>query len=189
VIRRFPLATRVEEAALDAEVELELATLDICDEVRRCGTVGADSMWETFLGQLTADVPAAYLHNPARWRRGEAEREHLRHERVAAELRQRREQRLAAQQQRYEQRVAEYERQEQLKRDAESQQERMARTQREALEASWRIAQDLSRASESLRYDAMMKQWRAVIARMGWSEAEAATHWNDWLTGPPGFFG
>jgi hypothetical protein len=34
-----------------------------------------------------------------------------------------------------------------------------------------------------------MKQWRAVIARMGWSEAEAVTHWNDWLTGPPGFFG
>jgi hypothetical protein len=172
----------VEEAAIDAEVELELATLDICDEVRRCGTVGADSMWETFLGQLTADVPAAYLHNPVRWQRGEAERARLEQERVAAVLRQRREQRLIEQQQRYE-------RQEQLRRDAESQQERMARTQREALEASWRIAQDLSRASESLRYDAMMKQWRAVIARMGWSEAEAATHWNDWLTGPPGFFG
>jgi hypothetical protein len=174
VIRRFPLATRVEEAAIDAEVELELATLDICDEVRRCGTVGADSMWETFLGQLTADVSAAYLHNPVRWQRGEAERARLEQERVAAVLRQRREQRLAAQQQRYER---------------QEQQGRIARTQREALEASWRIAQDLSRASESLRYDAMMKQWRAVIARMGWSEAEAATHWNDWLTGPPGFFG
>jgi hypothetical protein len=182
VIRRFPLATRVEEAALDAEVELELATLDICDEVRRCGTVGADSMWETFLGQLTADVSAACLHNPVRWQRGEAERARLEQERVAAVLRQRREQRLAAQQQRYE-------RQEQLKRDAESQQERIERTRRESLEAQWRWQRESDRAQQKLQHDTMMAHWRAVVARNGWSEDEAATYWHDWLTGPPGFFG
>lgn len=169
MIRRFPLATRVEEAAIDAEVELELATLDICDQVRRCGRVDADSMWETGPdGLLFEDVPAAHLYNPVRGARARVEAERLRHERLAEE----RVQRL-----------------DQLKRDAESQQERIARTRREALEAHWRWQRDSARSQQKLQHDTMMAHWRAVVARNGWSEAEAATHWNDWLTGPPGFFG
>jgi hypothetical protein len=187
VIRRFPLATRVEEAAIDAEVELELATLDICDQVRRCGRVDADSMWETGPdGLLFEDVPAAHLYNPVRGARArveaQAQQQAAEHERrVEAQARRRAAERARS--------VAEAQRLDQLKRDAESQQERIARTRREALEAHWRWQRDSARSQQKLQHDTMMAHWRAVVARNGWSEAEAATHWNDWLTGPPGFFG
>ena len=200
MIRRFPLATRVEEAAIDAEVELELATLDICDQVRRCGAVGADSMWETWRGELTADISAAYLDNPARARRQRAEIEAAdaeRLQRLAEKYKIERRQAANERQTEAERRRREYlneiGRQAAAERErrqaAEAERERDERWRRESIAAHRRFADNYHNSQQAQMTQSMMDHWWALVARKGWSKDEAATYWQDWLTGPPGFFG
>jgi hypothetical protein len=44
---------------------------------------------------------------------------------------------------------------------------------------------------ERIEWDRMslMDRWHAIVQRHGWSEAEAAEHWQEWITGPVGLFG
>jgi hypothetical protein len=78
--RHLPAEVLYREMEEDAATDLALAELELCERVRSCGVVSADSMWEaTFGGDLTDDTPAWRLHNPVRARR----------EQEAAEQRQR----------------------------------------------------------------------------------------------------
>src|SRR3954453_2389149 len=76
----LPADVLYREMEDDAATDLALAELELCERVRSCGVVNADSMWEaTSGGDLTSDTPAWRLHNPVRERR----------EQEAAEQRQR----------------------------------------------------------------------------------------------------
>jgi len=93
-------------------------------------------------------------------------------------------------------RAAEAERQEELRlaqlawaAEMERVRSERLRREREALELSMRLAFDINKSRQKRLTDAMMESWRAVVARNGWSDDEAATRWHDWLTGPPGLFG
>src|SRR4051812_32126340 len=66
----LPADVLYREMEDDAATDLALAELELCERVRSCGVVNADSMWEaTSGGDLTSDTPAWRLHNPVRERR------------------------------------------------------------------------------------------------------------------------
>jgi hypothetical protein len=204
----IPADLVLDEARTDDEVELELELLELCESVRRCGSLDADSMWETSpLGHLrwTSDW---HPHNPARVRHAQARLEQQRQQRLAqaqearrlAKAQRREELRDAAEEERLRlRRAAELEREclaraveaerERIRQAAEAERIRLALQRREALEVSMRIAREINRARQMRLSDDMMRQWDALVKRNGWSEGEAAMRWNDWLRGPPGIFG
>jgi hypothetical protein len=60
---------------------------------------------------------------------------------------------------------------------------------RERAAATARAARGYLLALQERQATTLMDRWNALVARKGWTPAEAAERWNDWLTGPPGFFG
>jgi hypothetical protein len=69
-----------------------------------------------------------------------------------------------------------------------AEEQRLTRAASAAASAA-KAARDYHLAMQERQATTLMDRWNALVARKGWTPAEAAERWNDWLTGPPGFFG
>src|SRR4051812_12652184 len=90
----LPAEVLYREMEEDAAADLALAELELCERVRSCGYVSADSMWEaTFVGDLISDTPASRLYNQVRARREQEAAERRQREERVIRLEERRRQR------------------------------------------------------------------------------------------------